>query len=117
MITLNVREGALAISLTGMSIVFRGRFLISITIGILTGILNWIALFEKLNQRDSTQQQSIRTGTSSEENNNNDIVAANTLMLQRENKRQYSRSNNPGSHNIFGNQKKLRSSPERRLYA
>ena len=115
MITMNVREGALAISLTGMSIVFRGRFLISITIGILTGILNWIALFEKLNQRDSTQQQSIRTGTSSEENNN--IVAANTSVLQRENKRQYSRSNNPGSHNIFGNQKKLRSSPGRRLYA
>ncbi len=94
----------MAISLTGMSIVFRGRFLISITIGILTGILNWIALFEKLNQRDSTQQQSRRTGTSSEENNN-DIVAANTLALQRENKRQYSRSNHPGSHNIFGNQK------------
>ncbi|MCG8339405.1 MAG: OadG family protein [Proteobacteria bacterium] len=104
MITLNVREGAFAISLTGMSIVFKGLFLISITIRILTGILNWIALFEKLNQRDSTQQQSIRTGTSSEENNN-DIVAAITLMLQRENKRQYSRSNNPGSHNIFGNQK------------
>ena len=97
MITLNVREGAFAISLTGMSIVFKGLFLISITIGILTGILNRIALFEKLNQRDSTQQQSIRTGTSSEENNN-DIVAAITLMLQRENKRQCTLPNVQSNH-------------------
>ncbi len=109
-------EGAIAISLTGMLIVFCGLFLLSLYIGFLPRILTWVERLQAA-VKQKISKESKATHLKLEIDTEDEIAVAIGLVMHLE-KQKFGTSSSLGrTLDILGTTGKLSSVPKRRLYA